>query len=602
MRAAGLWCFPLAAQPKTYVYLPSSARLATDDAGRPQFSFVRYVAEAKPARPRETSTSINTSGGGGILHFLVLIDTPEASVAEAQKVLRQTLKDDDVTLRGPVVFADGRYALVSSVLVKPDAPPERKMLATGRAPVLEGNRLAFSFDLSPEQATLLHKSMQMRTPDISIVFDMTFTGLNEAYDADLTINWSEVRNSQSFGAGGSVYFIGGDVELAFDELRRNNAIKLRSSGSDATMEALLTTVYSKLLELLFKPVEPERVPEGQRGGLMNALNTMLDNRGALGSRRTTGFGLNVSYQLKDMRSSGITTLNFNHRATVERHSFITFNIGDLYTKHGKDTAFFRDVSLEDPTFRQREVQIGVDGALLPEFERYINGVTLTLRKQHQNGEETLREIVLDRRAVQADAGEHRLEGRLHLERRRGPRRVAAIRLSHAVELQGRRLASDRLDARGCADDRSLHPLRTARRADRRRSRGAQAARRARGGRRGELPVLRRAAHADRGRAARPGGERGAAHRDHAAARAAGIRLRHHLAARRQSPADGERHGLGRHRLHRRSARFVGSGLGGGGHTHMRGRLKRIAGWSLAAAAARHTLRRPTPWCWTTRTR
>jgi hypothetical protein len=405
MRAAGLWCFPLAAQPKTYVYLPSSARLATDDAGRPQFSFVRYVSEARPVTAgsgASGASSINTSGGGGILHFLVLIDTPDASVAEAQQVLRQTLKDDDVTLRGPVVFVDGRYALVSSVLVKPDAPPERKMLASGRAPVLEGNRLAFSFDLSPDQATLLHKAMQMRTPDISIVFDMTFAGLNEAYDADLTIDWSEVRNSQSFGAGGSIYYIGADVELAFDELRRNNAIKLRSSGSDATMEALLTTVYSKLLELLFKPVEPERVPEGQRGGLMSALNTMLDNRGALGSRRTTGFGLNVSYQLKDMRSSGVTTLNFNHRATVERHTFITFNIGDLYTKYGKDTAFFRDVSLEDPTFRQREVQIGLDGALLPEFERYINGVTLTLRKQHQNGEETLREIVLDRRAVQAD--------------------------------------------------------------------------------------------------------------------------------------------------------------------------------------------------------
>ena len=50
------------------------------------------------------------------------------------------------------------------------------------------------------------------------------------------------------------------------------------------------------------------------------------------------------------------------------------------------------------------MQIGVDGALLPEFERYINSVTVTLRKQHQNGEETLRELVLDRAAVQADAG------------------------------------------------------------------------------------------------------------------------------------------------------------------------------------------------------
>jgi hypothetical protein len=55
------------------------------------------------------------------------------------------------------------------------------------------------------------------------------------------------------------------------------------------------------------------------------------------------------------------------------------------------------------------VQIGLDGALLPEFERYINGVTLTLRKQHQNGEETLREVVLDRRAVQADSGKNGLK-------------------------------------------------------------------------------------------------------------------------------------------------------------------------------------------------
>jgi hypothetical protein len=175
LRAGGLWCFPLVTEPKTYVYLPSSARLATDDAGRPKFSFVRYVSTAKPGA--EGQASIAAAGGGGILHFLVQIDTPSSAVADAQRVLRETLKDDDVALRGPIVFADGRYALVSSVLIKPDAPAERRMLAAGRAPVLEGNQLAFSFDLAPEQATLLHRSMQMPTPDISIVFDMTFNGL-----------------------------------------------------------------------------------------------------------------------------------------------------------------------------------------------------------------------------------------------------------------------------------------------------------------------------------------------------------------------------------------------------------------------------------------
>jgi hypothetical protein len=393
-RAANLWCFPLAAEPKTYVYLPSSARLATDDNGRPQFSFVRYHMIAQSAAERQKS--IVAATGGGILHFLVTIETPATLVAAAQAALRDTLKDNDVALRGPIVFADGRYALVSSVV---NGSPERTLLATGRAPVVEGNRLAFSFELSPERATLLRKSMEMKTPDVSIVFDMTFTGLNEAYDADLTIDWSEVSKTKSFAAGGSIYYVGADIKAAFDDMRRTNAISLRSSGSDAAMEGLLDTVYAKLLELMFRPVEPEQVPAAKKGGLLDALSALIDNPGALGSRSTTGFGLNVAYQLKDLRSSGRSTLNFNHRATVERHSFITFNIGDFYQRYGRDAAYFRDVSLEDPTFLQREIHVAVDGAVLPEFERYINGVTVTLRKQHQNGQETLRELVLDRQTV-----------------------------------------------------------------------------------------------------------------------------------------------------------------------------------------------------------
>jgi hypothetical protein len=239
----------------------------------------------------------------------------------------------------------------------------------------------------------------MRTPDVSIVFDMTFNGLTEAYDADLTIDWTEVRKSQSFGAGGSLYFVSADVEAAFERLRRNNAIKLRTSGTDASMEALMTTVYTKLLELMFRPVEPEKVPESTRGNMLDAFGALLGKKGPLGSASTFGFGVNVAYQLKDIRTTGASTLNFNHRSTVERHSFVTFNIGDLHRRYGSDPNYFRAVNLADPTFQQREIHIGIDGAVLPEFDKFINGVTVTLRKQHQNGQETVRELVLDRPTI-----------------------------------------------------------------------------------------------------------------------------------------------------------------------------------------------------------
>ncbi len=414
-RVAGLWCFPITTDSLTYVYLPTAARLADDEKGRPQFSFVRYVVNS-PGDSARGSATITEAKGGGILHFLVMLDTPEGQVRDAERALREKYKKDEIKVRGPMVFADGRYTLVSSVLTgggpgaatasavptgDGDAAPatKRTVIATGRAPVLEGNRLALSFDLDPEHAALLLQSFQMNTPDISLVFDMTFNGLSEAYDADLTIDWSEVKTSKAFSAGATVYFVSADVELGFDEMFKNHAIKLRSSGADATMEALLNTVYSKLLDLMFRPVEPERVPEGDRGGLMDALAAMTGSNGALGARKTTGFGASVAFQLKEMRSEGQSHLYFNHRSNVERHTFVTFNIGDFYKRYGKDDRYFRAVNLGDPTFQQREVHVGVDAALIPDFDKYVNTVTVTLRKDHQNGEQTLREVILDRVAV-----------------------------------------------------------------------------------------------------------------------------------------------------------------------------------------------------------
>jgi hypothetical protein len=84
---------------------------------------------------------------------------------------------------------------------------------------------------------------------------------------------------------------------------------------------------------------------------------------------------------------------------VDRHSFVTFNIGDFYKRYGKDPAYFRAVNLGDPTFSQREVHLSVDASLIPDFDRYVNTVTVTLKKDHANGEQTLREVVLDRAAV-----------------------------------------------------------------------------------------------------------------------------------------------------------------------------------------------------------
>lgn len=389
VKAGDLWCFPLLTDTLVYQYLPSDARLGTDDSGQPQFSFLRYVNNAKDTTAG--NNSITKAGGGAILNFLVLYDTPQKKVNEAKQKLKEILHNDDVVLRGPLIFSGGRYALISSI-INSNGKEETKLLATGNAPVLEGSRIALSFELDPKASKTLLESFQMATPDISIVFDMTFNGITDAYQAELVVNWEDVKKAESMSAGATVYFVSADVERSIEELKRNNAIKLTTVGSDAHMEALLNNVYQRLVELLFQPIDPERVANNAQSGLMDMIGSLIKPNASLGSRKLFGFGLNAAYKLRDFKSTGKSVMNFNSRMNVERHHLIAFNIGDFYKKYGNNPKFFKSVSLEDPDFQQREIFVSVDGNLLPEFDKLINNITVTLKKTHENGDVTLKEM------------------------------------------------------------------------------------------------------------------------------------------------------------------------------------------------------------------
>ncbi len=397
IRAAGLWCFPLLSDSLTYLYLPDMASLAKKTNSKPEFSFMRYVDNTTPSA--NSSETISEAAGGAILHFLVEYSTPPDTVTAAQQYLRDLLGIEDIKVRGPVIFEKGSYSLVSSVLNPQTGQKTNSLLALGEAPVLEGSKIALSFELTPEKSKILLESFQMSTPDISLTFDFSFSGLTDAYHAELLIDWKEVRESKAFEAGGSLYFISADVKASFDKLMRENAIKLTTYGEDDNMDALLNTVYDKLLSLLFDPVKPENVPEDKKGGLTDAISSLVGSKGLLGSRKTTGFGLNVGFQLKEMNSEGTSKLNFNSRSTVTRHHFIVFNIGDIYWKYGQNEDYFKTVNIFDPDFSQREVHVSVDGSLEPEFTKFINNVTVTLRKKHQNGDETIKELYVDKNTL-----------------------------------------------------------------------------------------------------------------------------------------------------------------------------------------------------------
>lgn len=398
VRIEGLWCFPLYGDTLRYVYLPAEASLAATPDNKPQFSYMRYVM---PAMPGSGAGTIEESDGGAILNFLVLYNTAQQQVAAAEKALRRRLKNDSIRIGGPLVFRGGRYSLVSSIITGDSLVKKTQVLSTGNAPVLENSNVALSFSLGRLTSQLLMENFKMNTPDVSLVFDMEFSGLTADYDAELEVDWTEVKKQMAFNAGIDVYYVSAEVKLALDELFRKQAVKLVVHGENTSMETLLNAAYDKLLNMLFDPVQPEQLPERQQNGLMDALGQMLGQSISGGTGLST-FSLNVGYQLKEMKSTGKSKLFFKGSSVVQRHHYITFNIGNLFKSYGSDPDIFVTRPLSAGPFQRRTITVGVDGDLEKEFDRILNSVTVILRKDHLNGEQTEQTLLINKELVKND--------------------------------------------------------------------------------------------------------------------------------------------------------------------------------------------------------
>ena len=327
----------------------------------------------------------------------MLYETNAAQVVQATEDLRKITANEKARITGPIIFKEGRYALISTIINPETQKNEKRLFAVGNAPVLEGSKIALSFSVTPKDSKLLLESFKASTPDLSLVFDMSFAGLTDAYDAELTVNWEEVRKNMEIRGGLSVYVVSLQAEYVIDDLIRKNAIKLKTSGNDAASEAMMTNIYNKIVDMLFERVRPEQNQLQNNSTLTQAIGAVMG-----GSSGGIGIGINAGFKWRDIKSRGTTTVNFNSRVSAERHHYITFNIGNFYSKYGDNDRFFRTISLDDPDFQVRKVSIGVDGELVPEFEKLINNVTVTLKKDHDDGKETIGQVSLKKGQLPAN--------------------------------------------------------------------------------------------------------------------------------------------------------------------------------------------------------
>jgi len=489
VRAGELVCFPDLNDPLVYYYVNDKPHLSMDENGKPQFSFLRYVENVRSGADQAEARE---GEGGGIVHAVVALSVTKEQIAAAQRALVRVAPG--AKLVGPVVYKSGKFGLVSS-FKDTNGNMTKQVVGLGNAPLLDGDKAAVSIQVTKLGAKILWESFQTPTPDISFSFEMDMSGYRSPHRALIEANFDQIYEHKAFSVGIATQFLAAEIKGAFDDLKREGAIKLTQVGEDEKLDALITTAYNKIAEIMFSPMGGTGTPDlssltgtgGQPSMLDRATAMLKENRTATeqqnekiraenktireenradaerrraaaeattpapasatgGSAKAAAgtatdaaddrprgyrprtpslsptyadearptdapgsggpvaerkeesapsFAVLASFEMKRVHQRGIFKIDLNKYTTDNLTLRFDENIGDMRSlmKEGDN---FRQVNLDDPLYKQRELVVFVDGMNAKDFGDYVNFATVQMRKHHQGGDETQDEVRIDR--------------------------------------------------------------------------------------------------------------------------------------------------------------------------------------------------------------
>lgn len=490
VRAGELICFPDLNDPLAYYYVNDKPHLAMDENGKPQFSFLRYVENVRSGADQPEARE---GEGGGIVHAVVALSVSKEQIATAQRELSRVAPG--AKLLGPVVYKSGKFGLVSS-FKDTSGNLTKQVVGLGNAPLLDGEKAAVSIQVTKLGAKILWESFQTPTPDISFTFEMDMSGYRSPHRALIEANFDQIYEHKAFAVGVATQYLAAEIKGAFDDLKREGAIKLTEVGTDEKLDALITTAYNKIADMMFSPLGGTGTPDlssltgnGNQPSMLDRATTMLaanrasaqtenerirtDNRAIREENRTdaerkraaaaggsaaaptsasgggattaTGtasadadrplgyhprpvslsptyadrarpedapgggsqpvaqrqeeavpsFAVLASFEMKTVHQRGVFKIDLNKYTTDDLTLRFDENIGDMRNlmKEGDN---FRQVNLDDPLYKQRELVVFVDGMNAKDFGDYVNFATVQMRKNHQGGDETQDEVRIDR--------------------------------------------------------------------------------------------------------------------------------------------------------------------------------------------------------------
>ncbi len=416
-------CFPAATKnpeklSKNWYYLPTNPRISQDKDGTPKFSMVRFVTD-----------KTKEQGGveGAILHFMVEYGLTNKQKKETEKLLKKEMKG--AKLKGAVPLEQGAegssFQVVSATLN--DKGFSSTLITSGKAPVMEGQKVAVAARLDQYGATLLAKSMENPTTDISVVFDLQYVVKLPAYDVNVTINYdqfhvisSESEQTRDKTSKKSSYWTPKIWNIFHRTTKKTSSLTetekteivdfLQETGvvkfdyiqhvPDADKEIVESGLHKLVMESFFDMQERLGTPPEDEGDeeLSEEEKKRQEER-AKAAAKVNHYKYTQAKQKTITRKSKQVLSLKKVIARYEPHQMVG-NIGTWYNKYKNNPKLFSEVNLDDPFFQRREVRFVIDNEAYDIFSEMVNYATVKIRVNRKGQRPFLDEVTIDKKYLE----------------------------------------------------------------------------------------------------------------------------------------------------------------------------------------------------------
>ncbi len=402
-----------------YYYLPTNPRISRDADGTPKFSMVRFVTD---------KTKADGGAEGAIIHFLFEYGLTKQQQMETAKLLKKKVKG--AKLKGAVpleVGAEGNsFNVVSATLT--DKGFTSTLVTTGKAPVMEGQQVAVAARLDAYGATLLAKSLEQPTTDISVVFDLKYVVKLPAYDVKVSINYdkfheieteySETRekktrskrywnpkwyNPLKISTKKTTYITEEERSQALDFLQETGVVSFDyvQHVPDADKEIVESGLHKIVLESFFDM--QKRLGEPTEEELTDNSDSDEDKSAAEQRRKAAAKAKKYEYtvyQRKEITRKSSQTLNLKKVIARYEHHTMTGNVGTWYAKYKDNPKLVTEVNLDDPFFQRKEMRFVIDNEAYDIFNEMVNYATVQVRVPRKGQRPFIDELTIDKKYLE----------------------------------------------------------------------------------------------------------------------------------------------------------------------------------------------------------